>query len=72
MRGNTANSNGQEFLSGDGIRVLSPSTVIGGNTTNSNYGHGINAVAGVRDHGGNTAIGNGNPVQCVNVFCSRP
>ena len=41
-------------------------------TPGNTDGHGINAVAGVRDHGGNTAIGNGNPVQCVNVFCSRP
>jgi hypothetical protein len=26
-------------------------------------------VAGVTDLGGNTATGNGNPLQCRNVFC---
>jgi hypothetical protein len=30
---------------------------------------GIDAVEGVTDRGGNTASGNGNPVQCRNVFC---
>ena len=29
----------------------------------------VNAVAGVTDGGGNTASGNGNPLQCRNVAC---
>lgn len=31
---------------------------------------GINAVAGVTDLGGNRAHGNGDPLQCRNVFCA--
>jgi hypothetical protein len=30
---------------------------------------GIEAVPGVIDGGGNKASGNGNPLQCSNVFC---
>jgi hypothetical protein len=30
---------------------------------------GIEAVAGVTDGGGNKVSGNGNPLQCTNVFC---
>jgi parallel beta-helix repeat protein len=30
---------------------------------------GIEAVAGVTDGGGNRAFANGNPLQCLNVFC---
>jgi parallel beta-helix repeat protein len=69
VKGNTANSNGHEFLSGDGIRVRSASSSIGDNTANSNAGYGINAALGVTDLGGNTASGNGNSPQCVNVSC---
>jgi hypothetical protein len=29
----------------------------------------IDAAAGVTDLGGNVASGNGNPLQCRNVFC---
>jgi hypothetical protein len=41
---------------------------IGGSVI-SNPG-GIDAVSGVTDLGGNTASGNGNPLQRQNVFCS--
>jgi hypothetical protein len=40
------------------------------NTANDNLDYGIEAVAGVTDGGGNTASGNGNPAQCLNVACS--
>jgi hypothetical protein len=44
-------------------------TRITDNTANGNGDFGIDAVAGVIDGGGNVASGNGNPVQCRNVFC---
>ena len=53
VRGNRAHDN-----EGDGIKVLASAARIGSN-----------AVAGVTDLGGNTASGNGNPLQCRNVFC---
>ncbi len=40
------------------------------NVANDNGDFGIDAAAGVTDLGGNTASGNGNPLQCRNVFCS--
>ena len=47
-----------------------PRTTITANTANDNLDYGIEAVAGVTDGGGNTASGNGNPAQCLNVTCS--
>jgi hypothetical protein len=55
---------------GDGILVDNPQTTITGNTANDNLDYGIEAVAGVTDGGGNTASGNGNPAQCLNVACA--
>ena len=40
-----------------------------GNTANNNGDFGIDAAAGVTDLGGNYEFGNGNPLQCRNVFC---
>lgn len=37
---------------------------------NGNRDLGIEAVSGVGDYGTNTASGNGDPRQCVNVTCS--
>jgi parallel beta-helix repeat protein len=54
---------------GDGVRVDAPGTRIGDNSADDNGGLGFNAVPGVVDLGGNTASGNGNPAQCVNIFC---
>ena len=34
-----------------------------------NFDLGIEAIAGVLDGGGNRAFGNGNPLQCENIFC---
>jgi hypothetical protein len=40
------------------------------NRADDNGDFGIDAVAGVTDGGGNTASGNGNALQCRNVFCA--
>jgi len=55
---------------GDGIHVDNPLTTITANTADDNLDYGIEGVAGVTDGGGNTATGNGNPAQCLNVACS--
>jgi large repetitive protein len=61
---NTATGNAD-----DGIDVDSESTRLVGNTANRNQDLGVEAVPGVTDGGGNRAGGNGNPLQCTNVFC---
>jgi parallel beta-helix repeat protein len=53
----------------DGIDVDGPTTTLTKNTANGNHDLGIEAVPGVTDGGGNKARGNGNPLQCTNVFC---
>jgi hypothetical protein len=53
----------------DGFDVESDATTLTKNTANHNDDLGIEAVAGVIDGGGNVAGGNGNPLQCTNVFC---
>jgi parallel beta-helix repeat protein len=53
----------------DGIHVDDPGTTIAANRANDNADYGIQAVSGVIDGGGNTASGNGNPLQCLNVVC---
>jgi large repetitive protein len=53
----------------DGFDVDSAATTLTGNTASRNHDLGIKAVPGVTDGGGNSASGNGNPVQCANVFC---
>jgi Right handed beta helix region len=54
----------------DGIDVDSPSTTLIGNHAIRNADLGIEAVRGVIDGGGNRANGNGNPLECTNVFCT--
>jgi parallel beta-helix repeat protein len=54
----------------DGIHVDDPGTTIADNRANDNADYGIQAVPGVIDGGGNTASGNGNPLQCLNVVCN--
>src|SRR3954451_1264114 len=54
----------------DGIDVDSVATTLTRNTANRNHDLGIEAVHGVTDGGGNKAAGNGNPLQCTNVFCN--
>ena len=53
----------------DGIDVDSPTTTLTRNQARRNGDLGIEAVSGVIDGGGNLASGNGNPLQCQNVFC---
>lgn len=53
----------------DGIDVDAPGTRLRGNAADENGDLGIEAVPGVIDLGANTASGNGNPLQCTNVFC---
>jgi parallel beta-helix repeat protein len=73
--GNTASHNGgpgKPFLiegRDDGVRVESPSTTLTRNAANGNFDLGLDAASGVTDGGGNRASGNGNPLQCLNVFC---
>jgi large repetitive protein len=65
LEGNAASEN-----TDDGIDIESPSTTLTGNTANRNHDLGIEAVPGVTDGGGNRAQGNGNPLECTNVFCN--
>ena len=53
----------------DGIDVDSAETTLTRNGAFRNDDLGIEAVPGVTDGGGNKAAGNGNPLQCTNVFC---
>jgi parallel beta-helix repeat protein len=64
LRANVAISNDE-----DGIDVRSAGTRLRDNRANDNGDFGIDAVEGVIDVGGNTASGNGNQLQCRNVFC---
>jgi parallel beta-helix repeat protein len=65
---NTANNNGRD----GGIVVERSATGnrLHGNTANTNAGHGITAIRGTVDAGGNHARGNRRPPQCVGVRCT--
>jgi parallel beta-helix repeat protein len=54
----------------DGIDVDSPRATLTRNEARRNGDLGIEAVRGVIDGGGNRASGNGNPLECTNVFCT--
>jgi large repetitive protein len=54
----------------DGIDVENPGTTLTMNVANENQDLGIEALPGVIDGGGNRASGNGNSLQCTNVFCT--
>jgi hypothetical protein len=72
VRGNLVTRSGFDSYAGDnddGIHVEDAGTVVGDNTANDNADYGIQAVPGVIDGGGNKAVGNGNPLQCLNVVC---
>jgi parallel beta-helix repeat protein len=64
VKRNVAKTNGD-----DGIDTDSPTTTLIGNRAHQNADLGIEAVPGVIDGGGNSAFGNGNPMQCLNVAC---
>jgi hypothetical protein len=53
----------------DGFDIRRPAATLTANTANDNLDLGIEAVPGVVDGGGNRVGGNGNPLQCTNVFC---
>jgi hypothetical protein len=64
--------------------IFGPGYVIGGNQADYNTGFGIaacivdrsnpphinNCASGMRDAGGNSAVGNGQTHQCLNIFCA--
>jgi parallel beta helix pectate lyase-like protein len=54
----------------DGFDINSRTTTLTGNRARRNDDLGIEAVFGVIDGGGNRASGNGNPLQCLHIFCS--
>ena len=54
----------------DGFDINSRTTTLTGNRARRNDGLGIEAVFGVIDGGGNLASGNGNPLECLHIFCS--
>lgn len=64
VRGNRTDLNGD-----DGIDVQSEKVVLAANRARYNVDLGIEAVAGVTDGGGNRAMRNGDPLQCLNVVC---
>lgn len=64
LKGNIAGGTGD-----DGFDIESASTRLTRNRAAHNADLGIEAVPGVLDGGGNRASGNGNPLQCTNVFC---
>jgi hypothetical protein len=61
--------NASDHNGDDGIDVDSAATTLAKNRATYNVDLGIEAVHGVTDGGGNRAFGNGNPLQCTNVFC---
>lgn len=67
--GTLLQNNQAQGFADDGIDVEAPGTTLRRNSATDNGDLGIEAVAGVTDGGGNRANGNGNPLQCVNVFC---
>jgi parallel beta-helix repeat protein len=64
LRGNVARGAGD-----DGFDIENTSTRVTRNRAVRNADLGIEAVFGVIDGGGNKARGNGNALQCSNVFC---
>jgi parallel beta-helix repeat protein len=54
----------------DGFDVDSSTTTLTANRARRNGDLGIEAVFGVIDGGGNVARNNGDPRQCMNIFCS--
>ena len=65
VQDNSANRNGD-----DGIDMAEEApSVVARNSANRNHDLGITVIEGVVDGGGNSAWGNGNPLQCLNIVC---
>ena len=64
LRGNRTDRNGD-----DGIEVRSAEVTVAANRATWNFDLGIDAVPETIDGGRNRAFGNGNALECVNVFC---
>ena len=56
-------------LGGQGIRAGSASSSLADNLVKKNEGHGISAIRGVENLGGNVAIRNKGRPQCVHLHC---
>jgi hypothetical protein len=67
--GNVVTANFARRAAADGINVAAAGTTLAFNFALRNGDLGIEAVEGVRDGGGNRAVGNGNAEQCVGVDC---
>jgi parallel beta-helix repeat protein len=68
ISGNVASRNGH--AGGIAVQASARGNRLRRNAANSNAGHGITAVRGTIDAGGNRAHGNRRPPQCVGVACS--
>lgn len=55
---------------GDGVNLDIPGSSLKSVHAFNNVGHGINAVAGTHDLGGNRAHGNAQSPQCIGVVCT--
>ena len=68
VRENRSRRNGDD---GIGVSRLASNVTIGANTLTRNFDLGVQPVAGTFvDGGGNRALLNGDPRQCVRVVCS--
>jgi parallel beta-helix repeat protein len=67
VSGNVADRNGR--AGGIAVQASATGNRLHGNTANANAGHGITAVRGTIDGGGNRASGNRSQPQCVGVKC---
>lgn len=69
LRRNTADRNSDDGIDVEELEADGLDTTLTHNVANFNGDFGIETVEGVTDGGGNTAFGNGNPLQCLNVAC---
>jgi hypothetical protein len=67
-QGNLLLHNRADGNTADGFIVLGPGNALAKSSANGNGAHGINAIHGTIDGGGNHARGN-LPPQCVGITC---